>query len=157
MATSEIVYGTLEHAKILTKNIRPADAREIFAAAARRSAYECIVSLNKLGGDMFTGLIDGEVACMLGVYRPTHTSTKGIPWMLTTKLIDRHPKLFLKGCRDGMEIIKATWDYSHLENYVDAEYDQAIRWLKWLGFTIHPAAPYGPFGLPFHRFEMRIK
>ena len=39
-------------------------------------------------------------------------------------------------------------------NYVDARHTDAIRWLKWLGFTLHPATPYGPFDLPFHKFTM---
>ena len=38
---------------------------------------------------------------------------------------------------------------------VDARNARAIRWLRWLGFRIHPAEAHGIQGLPFHRFEMR--
>jgi hypothetical protein len=29
-----------------------------------------------------------------------------------------------------------------------------VRWLRRIGFTLHPAEPLGPLGVPFHRFEM---
>ncbi|WP_421707117.1 hypothetical protein [Algihabitans sp.] len=45
--------------------------------------------------------------------------------------------------------------YDHLENWVDARNARSIRWLRWLGFTLEPAAPYGRFGRPFHRFWIR--
>ena len=48
-----------------------------------------------------------------------------------------------------------TKDYSLLINFVDARHGVAIRWLKWLGFKVFPAKPFGPDKLPFHRFEMR--
>lgn len=156
MPKGEIVLGTPEHAKELACNLRPADAAEIWAAAARRNAYDCIKSSVQLGGQPYTGLIDGKVACMMGVHRHTITSNKGVPWLLTTHLVDQHPRLFLRYCKIGMEEIKTGWGFDHLENFVDVRHHEAIRWLKWLGFTIHPEAPYGVFGMPFHRFDMRI-
>ena len=157
MPKAEIVLATAEHAKELARNIRFPDRKEIFAAAGWVNAYDCIRASARLGGTAYAGLVDGEVACILGVHRHTQMSTKGIPWLLTTHVVDKHPRLFLRYTRQGMEEIKQTWDFDVLENYVDARHHEAIRWLKWLGFTIHPAQPYGIMGLPFHRFDMRIK
>lgn len=46
--------------------------------------------------------------------------------------------------------------FALLTNYVDARNAVSIRWLRWLGFEIEPAAPFGIHGLPFHRFSMRV-
>lgn len=45
--------------------------------------------------------------------------------------------------------------YDMLFNYVDARHTASIRWLRRLGFSMEPAAPFGVDGVPFHRFEMR--
>jgi len=44
--------------------------------------------------------------------------------------------------------------YARLENRVDARNGPAIRYLRWLGFTLEPATPWGAAGLPFHKFSM---
>ena len=44
--------------------------------------------------------------------------------------------------------------YRVLTNYADARNTTAIRWLRWLGFNILPAIPFGLDGLPFHPFEL---
>jgi len=30
----------------------------------------------------------------------------------------------------------------------------SIAWLRWLGFEVKDAEPYGWLGMPFHRFQM---
>ena len=45
-------------------------------------------------------------------------------------------------------------EFPYMFNYVDVRHKEAIRWLKWLGFTLNEPTPYGPFGLPFHKFHM---
>jgi hypothetical protein len=44
-----------------------------------------------------------------------------------------------------------------LENFIDARYEAAVRWAKWLGFDVGAPVPYGPAGMPFHpaRLEAR--
>jgi GNAT superfamily N-acetyltransferase len=37
---------------------------------------------------------------------------------------------------------------------VHAEYAEAIRWLRWLGFAIGPPQPRGPHGAPFRPFSI---
>jgi hypothetical protein len=45
--------------------------------------------------------------------------------------------------------------FPHLINFVHAENRTSVRWLRRLGFTVHPVMPYGRLGEPFHPFEMR--
>jgi hypothetical protein len=156
MPKGEIVLGTKEHAKELALNLREPDKMEIFRASGTHNAYDCVKMSVKLGGVPYTGLIDGKVACMLGVHRDTHLSTTGTPWLLTTHVVDTAPRVFLRYTKQGMQEILDGWDFDYLVNYVDAEHHEAIRWLEWLGFTIHEAEPWGLFRQPFHKFDMRI-
>lgn len=74
----------------------------------------------------------------------------GVPWMITTDHIKKHPRAFLRASR----AIMADMLQRHylLVNYVDARNVDAIRWLTWLGATIEEPAPYGVAGLPFRKF-----
>ncbi len=72
---------------------------------------------------------------------------------MTTDLVEKNKTTFLRYSRPMIEVMLA--EFSHLENYVDARYKKCIRWLKWLGFVIHDAVPFGVQGLRFHKFEMR--
>jgi hypothetical protein len=96
-----------------------------------------------------TGVIGGEPVCIFGVV--DHGDNIGQPWMFGTSLIDKHAVSFLKASR--YVIGRLLNDWPKLENWTDARNARGLRWLKFMGFTIHPAEPYGPKGLPFHRVE----
>jgi len=48
--------------------------------------------------------------------------------------------------------VRTRW--AHLINFVHAENEVSIQWLRALGFTIHKAVPHGPHGSLFHPFTM---
>lgn len=99
------------------------------------------------------GRIDGETICLFGLGLPLIFGHIARPWMLGTDGIEDHPIIFLKHSRG---VISRWFErYPVLENWIDARNHVSIAWLKWLSFTIDEAAPYGPKGLPFHRFSMR--
>lgn len=99
-----------------------------------------------------TGEIDGEPVCLFGVVS-ADTPGEGAPWMFGSSLIDKHAVAFLKASRHVVATFLAEWD--HLQNWTDARNTRGLRWLKFMGFTIHPAEPHGPKGLLFHRVEKR--
>jgi GNAT superfamily N-acetyltransferase len=76
----------------------------------------------------------------------------GAPWLLTGRPVDRHRKLFLQETRRGVARMRG--EFSRLANHVHADYAEAIRWLRWLGFAIGPVEPKGPHAAPFRRFSM---
>lgn len=76
----------------------------------------------------------------------------GVPWMVTTVHVERHARGFLRASKALLQ--EAMQRHYRLVNYVDDRNAAAIRWLRWLGFEMHPAAPYGVAGLPFRKFEM---
>jgi hypothetical protein len=94
-----------------------------------------------------------EPVCAFGLGAPIAFGHEAHPWMLGTDLMLNNRHTFIRESRK----IVAAWRerFAVLSNYVDARNTVSIAWLRWLGFTIGDAVPYGPFGLPFHRFEMR--
>ncbi|BCS53306.1 hypothetical protein GSbR_21680 [Geobacter sp. SVR] len=59
-----------------------------------------------------------------------------MPWFLSTGEVSAFSKTFLKGSREV--ILRFHEKYDVLSNTVDSRHEVAIRWLKWLGFTILP-------------------
>jgi hypothetical protein len=98
-----------------------------------------------------TCLFDGEPVAMFGVVPASTLTGRGVPWMVASATLDRHQRLFLRHCRPAVEQMGRM--FRHLCNHVDARNTKAVRWLAWLGFTVHPAQPHGPDRLPFHYFE----
>src|SRR5690242_18685418 len=97
-------------------------------------------------------LIDGEVAALVGLAVGSVLGGIGAPWLLTGRPVGRHRKLFLQETRRGMARMRA--EFPQLANHVHAEYAEAIRWLRWLGFAIGPPQPRGPHGAPFRPFSI---
>ncbi|GAB5471753.1 MAG: hypothetical protein Kilf2KO_47830 [Rhodospirillales bacterium] len=138
-------------ARALASSLRPADRAEVLASDGLGALPALERSLT-LSSEAYAGLIDGEVAALFGVRRVSLASRRGCPWLLTGAAVERHPCAFLRASRG----VLGTWrrDYDSLANWVDARHVAALRWLGWLGFTLHPARPYGVRGLAFHPFEL---
>lgn len=153
MVKAELVPATLDHAIAMAPRMREADRQEIWASS-RQAPEESLRQAVMASRRPLAGLMDGEVACLLGVVPQSTLSGTGAAWMLGTDLIERHPLVFLRHSRPVLAEIGRGFSYLH--NWVDARNVVAIRWLRWLGFTLHEPAPYGALGLPFHHFEMRL-
>lgn len=151
-ARAEVVKATGEHAAELAQTMRQADIDEIWASsyATPESALRCALrgSLHS-----WAGLIDGQVACMFGVMPASLMGGSGYPWMLGSELIVNNQKLFLRRCRENVQMMAEQFNYLH--NYVDDRNIKAIKWLQWLGFEVGEPEPFGVLGLPFRHFEMR--
>ena len=79
-------------------------------------------------------------------------SDEGVPWLLTAEELGSHPRVFLRGCRAFIAEVRPM--YRSLASFVDERHVVAVRWLRWLGFEILPARPFGADQLPFHPFRM---
>lgn len=130
---------------------RPEDVDELFAASLMTPAQ--VAELGRERGEAWVGVVEGEPVCVFGVVRPSLLSTDGWPWMVGTDRLPFRGRAFLEGSREVVAEMRCRFPV--LRNFVDARNSRAIRWLKWLGFTIMEAEPHGPLGLPFHPFEMR--
>lgn len=152
MAAVEVVPAAHEHIALLSPVVRAADVAEL-QAAAHVTPEECMALGLRISTRAWTGFVDGQPCCMWGVSPVSVVGGIGAPWMVTTTHLERHEMAFLRRCR--RYLVEMVRQYRHLVNYVDARNEAAIRWLTWLGFTMHDPAPYGPDGVAFRRFEMK--
>lgn len=147
----EIVEATAEHAAALASTMRQEDRTEVWAAAGHTPA-QALQNALAASAEAWTGLADGKVLCMFGVAKLSILGDMASPWMLSSEELPRHARAFLRVSR----VVVARWRerYPHLVNFTDSRYKTAVRWLSWLGFTIHPAEPFGPDRVPFHRITI---
>ena len=151
MTTYEIIPTTELHVFQLVQTMRPEDQAEVWASA-HYTPWDALVASIRLTDETYTGLADGQVLCIFGVGKATVLSNQGAPWMLSSSLVEKHMRAWARGSRIAMKFMTENNGVAHLKNYVDARYTVAVRWLSWLGFTIHPAEPFGVEQLPFHAF-----
>lgn len=93
---------------------------------------------------------DGKIICMAGIAPLSLIGRTGVPWLLGSALVATHRRAFMVETRNTV----ARWLtlYDALRNVVDARYAAAIRWLRWLGFTIGE-----PFALGTGLFRAAVK
>ncbi len=141
------------HIAPLAAGMRAADRAEIWASHRHTPDAGLAASL-AASALAWAGLADDEPFCLFGV-APAGSllGGLGVPWLLGTDALPRHATGFLRFCPHYVAAMLAP--FGRLANFVDARNRLSIRWLAWLGFTLHPAIPFGPDGLPFHPFEMR--
>lgn len=151
-------------AEVLIRPTEPGDAATLFANLRSADLAECqAYGHADLAASLeanvrrsllcWTGLVDGELAAILGVAPVNVLGGLGSPWMLGTPVLDRHQRVLVRSTPEYIaRMLKA---FPHLVNFVHARNTTSVRWLKRLGFTLHEAVPYGPLGELFHPFEMR--
>jgi hypothetical protein len=152
MTVVEMVPSTWEHAAELALNIRQADADEVWAAAGRKP-LEAVEAIMRVSRDPMVALADGRVAAFYGVEMDHVFSPVAVPWLLSTDLMGQHWAAAARLSRKWVQYQRQRYDL--LFNYVDVRHIDAIKWLIWLGFSLSEPAPYGPFKMPFRRFEIR--
>jgi hypothetical protein len=148
-ARYEVIAARREHVEAIARAVRQADCNECWAAGAVTVRTALDLSLD--GAALArTWLVDGAPAALGGITGGTEAATI---WLITTDLVDRNRRAFLQHSLAEFAAVKDR--YELLYNFVDARNRRAIAWLKWLGFTVDPPKPYGPFGKPFYFFYWR--
>lgn len=149
----DVVPALAEHVEPIASQAREADRRELWALA-RATPGQCLRYGLAHSRAVFTGRVDGEPVCMFGATPRDLLLGIGVPWMVGTDRLRSWPaqKALLSLSRPCVEAMRA--EFPHLVNVVHGDNAAAIRWLRWLGFSIHPAQPYGPDREPFHLFTL---
>lgn len=85
----------------------------------------------RMSESIWTGTVDGKLACMWGLIPPSLMSFQAYLWMMHTPLVEEHTFLFVRYSQLAMkEMLK---EYEVIVGHVEAEQDRSIRWLRWLG------------------------
>lgn len=139
---------TFAHVAHVAANLRGADRAEVFASHGQTGAEAVFTSfamsrhVRGIVGD------DGAPVGLCGVAPLGLVWLLGTPGLLATRA---HRWQFLRAGRAWVDRMVAC--FGPLKNWVDARNFATVRWLASLGFTVSPAAPFGPQGLPFHPFH----
>ncbi len=139
-------------------NMRTADVAELKAAHGDDCDIGALLSRSVDNSTLVRTTVDaltGEPVAIFGVAPASLLGATGIPWMLgTEKMFDYPRELWRDGRRWVGEMLVL---FSHLANFVDARNEASIKWLKRFGFTVEAPQPYGVTGLPFCRFEKKLR
>lgn len=153
MRDLNIVEALPEHAAAVALRIRAEDAAEVWAIGRVTPLAAVELSLEH-SVRSWTWIEGGEPLAVFGVATDNLIGDLGRPWLLTSAGVAQHRTRFARLSLSALKCIRGL--YPRLENRVDARYAVCVRYLRWLGFTVHPAEPYGLLGLPFHRFEIGV-
>jgi hypothetical protein len=150
----EIVPATRAHAEELVDHLRPADVREIEAGSIYSVRNSVIDSVGR-SIVAWALLIDERVAAVGGVVALDLISGRGQPWVLTTVLVDKHPRIYLRALRRCLPWVRAR--FPRLINLVDGRYRGAYRLAHRMGFQVSEPFLFGARGQRIeHRWiEMR--
>ena len=150
-ATADLTLaaGTLEHAAALAPTLRPEDLAEVQACGFKNALHALHVAVE--GSKVsWACLVDGEVAAMFGVGDGPGGEQL---WFLTGQGFVQHARLFVARAKGVMR--RLLEHHATLEQHIDARYQAAVRWAKWLGFEVGEPVPYGPAGQLFHPARIR--
>lgn len=137
----------------LSTVLRDADRQEIEASTLtplESALADAVVLSAGLCWSVYRG---DDILLLMGVAPVGMLGGLGSPWLLGSERSERFGKSLHKIARE--KIAQSRQTYPELVNYIDARNARSIAWLARLGFTLHEPEPYGPQGLPFHRFDMR--
>ncbi len=151
MSRCELVVGEAGHPYQIIGKMRESDIEEL------KASYETepnMVLLESWWRSTYKWAIlaDREVVAVCGVVAEPDDPAVGIPWLLGTDDVSKIPHSFNRRAREVLD--KALTLRPKLANYVMKENVKSVRWLKWLGFSLLPAIPYGPNNVLFHPFYM---
>jgi hypothetical protein len=129
----------------LEDRLRPADLLEIKAAGtnARDGLTDCLLSSSKA----FTVTLDGKPIAIFGVSPIALPGLSvGALWMMGTPDIESIKFQFLRESRKWLGEVSEGYDL--LTNFVHANNELHIKWLRWLGVSIIRRQP------PFLEFAL---
>jgi hypothetical protein len=143
-------HTTGSDVEFVADNMRQADRDEVIAGGHdHKDGLRRSVELTDVCFTLDSA--DGPLL-ICGAKPKSLTSDVGIPWLLGSFLAEKHPKVFLKDA----PLILGVWfrDFNYLENYVHAEYKQAVNWLQRIGFTLGETIKIPKTDEHFIRFHM---
>jgi hypothetical protein len=144
------VPDDLEH---LARNLRDQDLAELRASGRGADPLAALRQSVAVSRWSRVALVDEAPIAVFGCGEyGSLLAPIGVPWLMGTGAIVRHGRVLQREAR--RYIAAMLQQYPRLFNAVHAENTVSVRWLRHLGFTLHPAVPAPPHGALFHAFEM---
>ena len=142
-----VCRASREDARDLAPFLRHEDAAEIDAATGQSPLEALLMGLGASPGARSVH----EVGRPIAMFGLVPGRSYDVPWLLGSDRILAHWREFARRSREELDRLRQG---RPLRNYVDARNTVHVRWLRWLGAEILPAAPWGLRQLPFHLFTL---
>ena len=137
----------IEHLAELLRTEDRREARASHGLGAREAVWQSWKSSSERHG------ILGDGGYLVGLCGVCPDSGAGEIWLLgTDELVatrSHQVQLARKG-REWVDELLPDWRFLH--NWVFAANTRSVAWLRFLGFTVHPAEPHGPYAQLFRYF-----
>lgn len=153
MPKYQVVPAAVVDVTILAEQMAEEDVREVLAQGWPTPLAAVLGSLEGSYQPLAWLAPDGTPLCVYGVVPLRLLPPAGQPWMLAHRDLPRHARAFLRESRRWLQGEQARYEY--LVNWVGAWHTRSIRWLSWLGFTIHPAQAVLGCTDTWHRVEWK--
>lgn len=149
MKRVEIKPASKEEVLFVADRLREADRQEV--AAMGVTPREGLLFSWQLSDYAWTGFIDGEPSMIFGCGKALNAPVAEV-WALGTDRCTSSPREMLLY---GRECVRMILDlYPDLQNYCDARYTKAHKWLRKLGFQVSEPEPRGVNGEKFCRITI---
>ena len=138
----------------VASNMRQADIDELWASQKVSPEHGLRASI--IMSDYASPMIVNElVVGIFGLVISDGIIADGVPWFLGTNEVDENPVGFIKASKNIIQVMQQ-W-CPGLMNYVHADNEKSIRFLKKMGFSVYDQPePVGVDGQLFYKFEKGI-
>lgn len=153
MGNVRVEKASSEHIPLLIGGMSPLIKEEILKSVPGDTLESIMADSIAVSEEAWTYFVDDQIVCMFGVRTPNLLSNHGVPWLIPHLNVNKYKWVFLKSCRAGL--LSMSDRYEHFGSMVIAKNKRAIKWLKWLGFTIYPAVNHK--GTEFHPYVLSRK
>lgn len=141
--------AVLADALQLAPKMRKADREEILASHGKTPLESLVIPFTYEKARSYTiiGTAKEGVIGMFGV-SPTKDPEYGIAWLLSSEILFKHTKQFIKEC--PYWVSKMSQGYTYIYNWVDRRNWKSLKWLQYLGFEAkEEIKQFGVGKLPF--------
>ncbi len=147
--------ATEDDVRHIAPRLREADKKELMASCGEDPEKHLLDSLKLPSMGTWVGVKNDKPEIIFGVVQSACREI-GFPWMVCTDELKKSPREFIIKCKRWVEGFSK--NYPLLLNFVHAENELHIRWLKWCGFEfIELHEEYGVGKEPFWEFRMYRK
>ena len=136
----------------IAADIRDEDVREL-RAASDKSIIDALMESADHSAFCLTIKKNDKPLMVFGIAGYSLLASESCCWAVATKELKFSGSKFLRCSREVVAAVNRI--YPVMSNYVGDWNHNALRWLKWCGFTIEPARRIGIHGEMMHRVERR--
>lgn len=149
MSSYTITECRTEHLRRILPILRQGDRDELAATGLNPKHH--VFALWRNSSISRVALVDGEVAAVWGCIAPMASASADM-WLLTSPAVEKMPLAFFRETR--REVAEVLTVHPVLRTQVGADYKEAIRFFRMLGFSVGPKKLYWNTMLPYREMVL---